>query len=181
MKTILLLLLAGSCGLVCAQTNLSAQKPAEQDVGVHSDHFLFEGKTRHLVYFGNVVATNWQGTLTCERLTIKLPPEGAADSHPTEIDAETNVVVNFLKNNETNNVSSDKAIYAYSIVNTVTNETISFTGHAKAVNSKGWMTGEPLVYDITADRFSGTDFKMVFKSVPGLGNSTNAPSLNLLK
>ena len=181
MKTILLLLLAGSCGLAWAQTNLPAQKPPEQDVGVHSDHFYFDGKTRQLVYFGNIVATNWQGTLTCERLTIKLPPEGAADSHPTEIDAETNVIVDFVKNGETNHITSDKAIYAYSVANAVTNETITFSGHAKAENARGWMTGEPLVWDNMADRFSGTDFKTVFKSVPTPGNGTNAPPLNLLK
>lgn len=175
MKTILLLLLAGSCGLVWAQTNLPAQKSPEQEVGVHSDHFYFDGKTRQLVYSGNVVATNWQGTLTCERLTIKLPPEGAADSHPTEIDAETNVVVDFTKNGDTNHITSDRAIYAYGIVSAVTNETITFTGHAKAENAKGWMTGEPLVWDNMADRFTGTDFKTVFKTVPNASDGKNSP------
>ena len=190
MKTIMLLLLAGVCGLARAQTNppaqkppeqavgahyLPAQKPPEQAVGLHSDQFYFDSKTRQLVYFGNVVATNWEGTLTCDRLTIKLPAEGSADNHPTEIDAETNVVVDFVKNGDTNHIASDKAVYAYAVANAVTNETITFTGHAKAENDRGWMTGEPLVWDNIANRFSGTDFKTVFKSAPNFLNGTNAP------
>jgi lipopolysaccharide export system protein LptA len=178
MKTILLLLIAGSCGLAWAQTNLPAQKPLEQEVGVHSDHFYFDGKARQLVYYDDVVATNWEGTLTCERLTIKLPPEGSADNHPTEIDAETNVVVDFTKNGETNHVTSDKAIYAYSVVNAVTNVTITFTGHAKAENAKGWMTGEPLVWDNVASRFTGTDFKMIYRPGPNSGNGPFGLNLN---
>src|SRR5208282_6291913 len=73
----------------------------------------------------------------------------------------------------TNHITSDKAIYAYSVVNMVTNETITFTGHARGENAKGWMTGEPLVWDNIAGSFTGTDFKSVLKPASSFGNGTN--------
>ena len=175
MKKILFLILAGSCGLLWAQTNSLVQSSTERDIGLHSAHFYYDGKTLQLVYYDNVVVTNWQGNLTCERLAILLPPEGSADNHPTNVVAETNVVIDLLKNNDTNHITSDKAIYAYSVVNAVTNETITFSGHAKGENSRGWMTGEPLVWDNVANRFSGTDFKTILKPSPNPGGGTNSP------
>jgi lipopolysaccharide export system protein LptA len=181
MKFYCLLFLAGSCGLLWSQTNPPVQGLPDQEVGLHSDHFYYDGRARELVYYNNVVATNWEGQLTCGRLTILLPPEGSAGGHPSTMVAETNVVIDFLKNGETNHITSDKAIYAYSLVNAVTNETITFTGHAKGENAKGWMTGEPLVWDNIADRFTGTDFKTILKPAPSSGNGTNAGPFNLLK
>lgn len=163
MKIICVLFLAGSCGLLWAQTNAPASASSDREVGVDSKHFYYDGKARQLVYYDNVVATNWQGQLTCERLTILLPPEGSTNSHPANVVAETNVVVDFLKNSDTNHITSDKAVYAYSVVDGVTNETVSFTGHARGENAKGWMTGEPLVWNNIANRFSGTDFKSMLK------------------
>ena len=181
MKIICLLFLAGSCGLLCAQTNSPAPGPPDQEIGLHSDHFYFDGKARALVYYDKVAATNWQGQLTCGRLTILLPPEGSAGDHPTNVVAETNVVIDFLRNGDMNHGTSDRAIYAYSLVNAVTNETITFTGHARGENAKGWMTGDPLVWDNIAGRFYGTDFKTILKPAPGSGNGTNTSPFNLLK
>ena len=169
MKKILLLWFAGSCSLVWAQTDLPAQKSPEPEVGIHSDHWYFDGRTRQWVYFSNVVMTNWDGELTCERLTTLLPPEHSADYHPTNIVAETNVVIDFIKNGDTNHFTADKAIWGYNVANGVTNETVTLTGHARGENSKEWMTGEPLVWDIANDRFYGTDYKSVFKVTPGSG------------
>jgi lipopolysaccharide export system protein LptA len=169
MKRIIFLFLAGSCGLLRAQTNSLLQESSEREVGLHSDHFFYDGKARELVYYDNVVGTNAQGQMTCGRLTILLPPEGSASGHPTNVVAETNVVIDFLNNDGTNHITSDKAIYAYSVVNAITNETITFTGHAKGENAKGWMTGEPLVWDNITQTFYGTDFKTVAKVAPGSG------------
>jgi lipopolysaccharide export system protein LptA len=181
MKFFFFLFLAGSCGLLRAQTNSPVPKPPEQEIGLHSDHFYYDGKARQLVYYDNVVATNSQGQLACERLTIMLPPEGSANSHLTNVVAETNVVIDFLKNGETNHITSDKAIYDYGVVNAATNETITFTGHARGENARGWMTGEPLVWDNIANRFTGTDFKTILKVAPSSGNGTNAGPFDLLK
>jgi lipopolysaccharide export system protein LptA len=182
MKKICLLFIAGSCGLLWAQTNSLLQESAEQEIGIHSDHFFYEGKTRQLVYYDNVVATNWEGQLTCGRLTILLPPEGSASSHPTNVVAETNVVIDFVKNGETNHIESDKAIYAYGVANGVTNETITFTGHAMGTNAQVAVTGEPLVWDNVAGRFTGSNYKSIYypKPKPAVGtNELNATKMPL--
>jgi lipopolysaccharide export system protein LptA len=174
MKRICFLFVAGICGVLWAQTNSLFPESAGREIGIDSDHFYYDGKTRQLVHYGNVVATNSQGQLTCERLTIPLPPEGSASSHPTSMVAETNVVIDLLKNGEMIHFTSDKAIYAYSVVNPVTHETITFTGHAMATTSQYTATGEPLVWDNVAGRFYGTDYKMIFKPKPNSGNPFGA-------
>lgn len=182
MKKICFLFIAGICGLLRAQTNLLLQESSEQELGIHSDHFYFENKTRQLVYYDNVVATNSQGQLTCGRLTILLPPEGSANGHPASVVAETNVMIDFLKNGETNHIESDKAIYAYGVANGVTNETITFTGHAMGTNSQAAVSGEPLVWDNIAGRFTGSNYKSIYYPKTERANGTNdptAPKMNL--
>jgi lipopolysaccharide export system protein LptA len=176
MKRIILLFIAGSCGLLWAQTNVPMPGATEQEIGVNSDHFYYDGKARELVYYDNVVATNWEGQLTCGRLTILLPPEGSTSGHPTNVRAETNVVIDFLKNGETNHIESDKAVYAYGVANGVTNETITFTGHAMGTNSQAAVTGEPLVWDNVAGRFTGSNYKSIYHPKTEPANGTNNPT-----
>ena len=178
MKILCLLFFAGSCGLLWAQTNPPAPESTAQDIGVNSDHFYFDGKARELVYYGNVVATNAQGQLTCGRLTIQLPPEGSSSSHPTNAVAETNVVIDFVKNGLKHRDTADKVIYAYGVADSVTNETLTFTGHAMESNAQYTATGEPLVWDNVAGKFTGTDFKMVSHPAPNSGASQFGLNLN---
>lgn len=164
-----------------AQTNAPVAKPPEQEIGIRSKLFYFDGAARQLVYSGEVVVTNLQGTLTCERLTVDLPPEGAAGSQPTNIVAETNVVIDFVRQDATNHVTADKAVYAYNVAGGVTNETVTFTGHAKVTNDKGWITGEPLVWDNIAERFFATDGQTYIKLPGNLKEGTNGAAFPLLK
>jgi lipopolysaccharide export system protein LptA len=177
MNKILLLLLAAGCGsVVWAQTNTSpaAKEPPQQEIGLHSAHFQYDGNARQLVYYDRVRATNAQGALTCERLTINLPPEGSASSRPTNAVAETNVVIDFVDRGDTNHLTCDKAIYDYRIVGGVTNETFTFTGHATNSSAKAWITGEPLIWDNVTGRFSGANSESHFKQPSSSENSTNA-------
>lgn len=145
-----MLLLAGSCGLaVWAQTNspvlAPAPKPAEDATDIGSDQLGFDG-VRKLVYSGNVWVTNSQGKLTCERLTIDLPTSGG--EHPTNIVAETNVVVDsFDKKGQPQRITADMAIYTYNVVQAVTNEFIVFTNNPKFKNDQFWQTGDSIIYD----------------------------------
>ena len=168
----------GSCGLLWAQTNAPLKNSAEQEIGLHADHFYYDGNARQLVYYDHVLATNAQGKLTCARLTINLPAEGSADSRPTNVVAETNVAIDFVQKGDTNHITSDKAIYAYSVVNTVTNETLTFTGHARGENSSGWLTGEPLIWDNIANRFTGPNIETHFRIPASSANGTNASGTN---
>jgi lipopolysaccharide export system protein LptA len=192
MKRFLILLLA-AIGATAAwgQTNATnaaagkppEQKPAQQEIGLTSGHFIYDGGKRVVIYFDHVVVTNFQGRLTCERLTIDLPPEGSTNNQPTNAVAETNVVINFINKGDTNHVTCDRAVYAYSVVNAVTNNTITFHGStnspAEVQNSKGTTTGEPLVYDLVSGQFSGVNTVMHFLVPSGTGNGTNSSPLNL--
>lgn len=175
MKKLLLLLLAGSCCLGArAQTNSPASQSSRQNVRLGADHFFFSGTTsRQLIYSGHVWVTNSQGSLTCGKLTLDLPPGNSMDSRPTNVTAETNVVINYLKNGDTNHITCDKMVNVYNVADGVTNDTFTFSGHARMSNSKGWMTGEPLVYDNVTGQFGGTDIQSQFTVPTKSGNGTN--------
>src|SRR5580704_15514786 len=119
-KLLLVLFLSSSCGLAWAQTNAPAAKPVEQDLDISSDSFYFDGITNQMVYLGHVFVTyDVKDRLNCERLTVDLP---ADRGNPTNIVAETNVVVELLQQNgQTNHVTADKAVYFYQLLNPVTN------------------------------------------------------------
>jgi hypothetical protein len=169
------LLLAGGAR-IAAQQNLI---PGGQDVGLSSKHALYDGSKQQVIYYEHVVVTNATGSLTCEHLTIDLPPEGSLDRQPTNAVAATNVVVVFLKQNDTNHVTCDRAIYEYQVLNGTTNDTITFLGSAghpaRVENSKGWMTGEPLVWDNLNGNFSGVDTETHFKMPTTASDGTNSP------
>jgi hypothetical protein len=75
-----------------------------------------------MVYFDHVVVTNAQERLSCERLTINLPPDGAADRNPTHVVAETHLDIIFVDNKgKTNHLTGDKGIFYYHVANGVTN------------------------------------------------------------
>ena len=162
------------------------EKPAEQEIGVTAGHFIYDGNKLLAIYFNHVVVTNLQGKLTCERLTINLPPPGSTNSQPTNAVAETNVIIDFLDKGDTNHVTCDTAVYAYHVINAVTNNTITFHGStnnpAKVQSAKGTMTGEPLIWDIVNARFSGDNIVMHPRPTPDDGkNTNNALPFNLMK
>ena len=163
--------------------------PGGQEVGVTAKHFVYDGGKQQVIYSDDVLATNFQGSLSCGRLTIDLPPEGSLDRQPTNAVAETNVVVDFVKKGDTNHITCDRAIYTYQIINGTTNDTITFIGSAtnpaKVENAKGWMTGEPLIWDNLNGNFSGvnteTHFKVPAQPAAGTNQPAAAAPLNFLK
>ena len=166
-----------------AQTNPVTSSSSPQDVGLHAGHAHYDGNARQIVYSDHVVVTNTRGRLTCERLTINLPPEGAADSHPTNAVAETNLDVIFVNSKgETNHLTCDKGIYDYRVVDAATNETFTFTGHATNTMAEGWFSGEPLIWDNSKQTFDfGSQVDVHFKLRPAADKGTNNSPLNLLK
>jgi lipopolysaccharide export system protein LptA len=161
-----------------AQTNSPAPAPAPQEIGLHADHFYYEGNARQIVYEGHVVVTNAQSRLSCGKLTINLPPAGAADNHPTNAVAETNLDIVYVdtKKGETNELTADKGVYDYSVVRGVTNELFTFTGHARLTSANGWMTAEPLKWDRVINHFYGDNPVFQYKTRAG---DTNGSPFNL--
>jgi lipopolysaccharide export system protein LptA len=156
--------------------------PSEQEIGLHAGRGYFDGNARQVVYYDHVVVTNAQGRLACERLTINLPPAGAADSHPTNAVAETNLDIIFVDSKgQTNHLTADRGTYDYSVVNAVTNETFTFSGHATNDSPQAVFSGEPLVWDNIRNRFDfgrHVDMQIKVKSNSG---GTNASPFNILK
>ena len=182
-----MLLLAFNGGLAWAQTNapatsLSTTNAPEPQTDIYSEHGYFDGNTRQMIYQGNVVATDAKATLHCGQLTVDLPPDGG---HPTNIVALTNVVIVATdEKGQTNIITADKAVYAYSVVNSVTNETIVFTGGdpmPKVETPQFTGLGDPLTFDLITKKYSASNFKTIFKQPPGSGNGTNASPFNFLK
>jgi hypothetical protein len=168
-------LLAGGAVMALAQDLI----PGGQEVGLTSTHFFYDGARQQVIYSDHVVVTNAMGSLTCERLTINLPPEGSLEREPTNAVAATNVVLIFVKKSDTNHVTCDRAIYAYQVSNGTTNDTTTFWGSAghpaRVENTKGWMTGEPLVWDNLTGNFSGVNTETHFRIPTAASDGTNSP------
>jgi lipopolysaccharide transport protein LptA len=147
MKKLLLMLSICAGGLLQAQPSNApaAKKEVDQKIEVNSDSADFDLNIRRATYHGHVVVLHPQVTLTCESLVLDLPEHAARVNH---ILAETNVVVDFTDDKSGKyHITSDKAIYVYNVVNTVTNETVTFTGHARAETTNSVITAEPMVWD----------------------------------
>lgn len=177
MKIFFVLLLAGSCGVVRAQTNAPAQTTPEPKTEISSDTGHFDGIKNQMIYLGHVFVTdNVKAKLRCEQLTVDLPPDFG---HPTNIVAETDVVIDVMdEKGQTNHITADKAVYAYSVVNAVTNEMVKFTGGnptPKVENPQFTITGDPLVLNLVTKQFSGVNYRTIFKQPPTSGNGTNSP------
>jgi lipopolysaccharide export system protein LptA len=179
MKKLLFLLLAGNCLMAAAQTNAPAlSKKVLEQTFLTSDTGFFDGNKREMIYLGHVFVSDPKVKLTCEWLAVNLPAEG----QPTNIVAETNVVIDFVdQKGQTNHVTSDKAVYAYSVVNSVTNETVTFTGNPRVENPDVTILSEPLVWDRAANQFHFTNEKMIPRRNFETGNGTNSSPFNLLK
>ena len=178
MKKLLFLWFIGVGGLAWAQTGALLPKSAAQQTVITSDHGYVNGNTRQVVYYSHVLVTNANLTLTCEWLSIDLPSTG----QPTNIVAETNVVVNYTdQKGQTNLLTAAKAVYAYSLLNGVTNETITFTGHPRYENAQVVETGDPFVWDNVAKLFIVTHGETHPRQVSGTGAGTNTMPFNFLK
>ncbi len=202
MKTIrylLAIILCTLCGPAWAQTNAPAKKAQEQQLFITSTSAYYDGITNQMVYIGHVFVTDkTKAWLNCERLTVDVPPNG---EHPTNIVAETNVVVDVLdEKGQNSHITAKKAVYNYQIVNAVTNtvntmanvvgavtnETITFTGgdpHPVFTNAVTIGSAEPIIIHIIDQKYkidfpAYVDMRMNIKST---GNGTNGSPLDILK
>jgi lipopolysaccharide export system protein LptA len=158
-RTISALFLAAAGGLVWAQTNASPV-PAVTTTEISSDSAVFDNNSHRLIYQNHVLVIDPKVKLRCDRLTVDLPPAG--QSRPTNIVAESAVVIDFLDDKGlTNHVTANKAVYAYHVVGTLTNGTVTFTGTPgnppKVVTPQADIVSEPLVWDLVKDQYRLTN------------------------
>jgi lipopolysaccharide transport protein LptA len=182
MKKLLILLLLGVAGYGWTQTNAPAtnapvrKATVAPQMDIYSDHSYFDDAKRQMIYYSHVVVKYPAMKLTCEQLTVEVPATG----QPTNIVAETNVVVHYTdQKGQTNLLTAGKAVYSYRLVNGMTNELVTFTDHPRLDNAQMTETGEPFVWDNIKKTFNVTGGQTHFKSMPNLG--TNGSPLNFSK
>ena len=174
-----MLLAAGSCRLAMAQTNAPAspETAAAQKTFLTSESAVFDGNNRQMIYAGHVVVVNPKVRLTCDQLTVNLPPGGG---QPTNMVADTNVVADFTDNKgQTNHVTSAQAVYDYKVENSITNETVTFIGNPIVETADYTIFSEPLVWDRARNKFHFKNEKIVPKHSFDSGNGTNTSPLKL--
>jgi len=163
--------------LALVTTNTPAAKPpphAPTRIDIESDSVVFHGTTREATYSGHVRANDPAMKLSCEWLVADLPQTG---SRITNIIAETNVVIDATDDKgQTMHATGDKAVYVYSVQNGVTNQTVTLTGNAKVETAKGWLTGEPIIWNRATGNLTASNEHMVFwQNLNGVMADTNAP------
>lgn len=175
--------IATTAGLGGAQTNSSAAANSTPRVTlIESAHGDFDmGAGRHqAIYSGNVRVSDPQMNLRCERLTADLPQ---TSGHPTNIVAQSNVVIDFADDRgRTNHATCDKAVYVFEVQNGVTNEMVTLTGHAMVQNPQMILTGEPIYLDLFNKTLHADNQKMVLReSMNGLAttNELTTTKINL--
>ena len=195
MKKTILFLALGFGGLLAAQTNaqltrldlqptLSTNAPpakAKTKVAdakpkppteIDSDSADFDLNAHLATYRNHVVVTDPKVRMTCEWMLVTLPSGG---EHLSHVVATTNVVVDFTnEQGEKYHVTAAKAVYDYKVVNTVTNETVTFTGSPVVETTNSTIYSEPMVWDRAANKFHFTEPKMISKDT-----GTNGPAQKL--
>ena len=138
---------------------------------ITNDTVEFDLKTRVAVYRGNVRVEAPGMVLTCDLMTAKVPESGGRIE---SIVAEHNVVIDATdEKGRVTHGTCDKLVYTYTVVGSVTNETVVLTGHPLLKNPMGNLTGDPIIWDKANGRVSANNEKMELRG----GGTPSIPSL----
>ena len=98
---------------------------------------------------GNVRVRNPKGRLLCDLLTVKFSQHSGEESKNAVAERQQNRVelVWVDAKGQPNYSSSDKAIYSYTVTNSVTNELVTLSGKPLITNPQGTHTGDPIIWD----------------------------------
>ena len=108
-------------------------------------------------YSDHVHVTDGQTKLTCEWLKANFSATGDQVNQPTNIVAETNVVVDYIDpRGQKGRALGDKAVYEFQVLNGVTNETVTLTANypdhppevLQGPNYTNILIGSNFVYDL---------------------------------
>jgi lipopolysaccharide export system protein LptA len=177
MRKIIFLLLAVAGGMVVAQTNVPPQNvPPHQPTVISSDSADFDLGTNRAIYRGHVLVVDPKVKMQCELLVVDLPTKG---EHLQHVSAETNVVIDFMdEKGQPYHVTAALAVYAYGVVGSVTNETVTFTGKPRVESAESTILSEPLIWDRAANKFHFYNEQMYFKqNISGGGGTNGIPKL----
>jgi lipopolysaccharide export system protein LptA len=134
-----------------AKTNQpAASRPQREKITIHSEGpYQMDLNERWVTYQDRVRMTAGQMVMTCEWLLANLPQ---GSEHITNIVAQTNVIGDFIdEKNQKWHVTGDKGVYAYHVVDGVTNETLTLTGNPPEIEEgldTNTMTGDAIIYNL---------------------------------
>ena len=180
MKKILFILLAGTGGLIWAQTNAPAPaKPPPAKTLINSDSADFDMNGHRMEYIGHVVLIDPQLHLLCDRLVVELPKEGQRPNRISAESTETNVVMDVIQNGQTYHVTCTNAVYTFSVANSVTNELVTLTGNPVAQGGGNVMQGDKIVWDRVTGHFRVFNQRGTLQANPDGKQGTNGMPIKL--
>ncbi|HTR41767.1 MAG TPA: LptA/OstA family protein [Pseudomonadales bacterium] len=143
-----------STNSITAGTNHPAASRPKEKITIHSEGpYEMDLNNRWITYQDRVRVTDQQMVMTCDWLMANLPQN---NEHITNIVAQTNVIGDFTDDkNQKWHVTGDKGVYAYHVVDGVTNETITLTGNPPQIQEgqdTNTMTGDAIVYNIVTKK-----------------------------
>jgi len=154
---------------------VATNTPAKENspIRIASEHAEVDLKNHGVVYSGHVVVTNIQMKMTCDKLTASAP------TNTTQIDtivAEGNVkIVGADSKGRPVNARGDKAIYVSTVLNSVTNKTITLTGNVYVDSAMGKGTADPIVWDLLNDTIHMENQDMQIQPDIKLGTNSSLP------
>lgn len=163
-------------------TNAPA-RPAREKVTINSDVLQADFAHRVTTYQDHVSVTGDQWKMTCEWLMANLPEHG---EHITNIVAQTNVVGDFQdEKNQRWHVTGDLGVYAFHILNGVTNETVTLWGNPARIEEgpdTNTMVGNVIIYNLMTKFVTMSNVTSTFFTGTNSPTGTNSlgPNINPL-
>lgn len=135
--------------LALVTTNPPPAKPQLQETVIQADGPADFDQTEYglrVIHRENVRVDSPTLRLRCEWLAADL---SQATGQPTNIVAETNVVINAIDDQgHKMHATGDKAVYVYGVTDGLTNETVTLTGHATAEYQQVSVQGDTIILDL---------------------------------
>lgn len=156
---------------------------AREKVTINSDVLQADFAHRVTTYRDHVSVTGDQWKMTCEWLMANLPEHG---EHITNIVAQTNVVGDFQdEKNQRWHVTGDLGVYAFHILNGVTNETVTLWGNPARIEEgpdTNTMVGNVIIYNLMTKFVTMSNVTSTFFTGTNSPTGTNSlgPNINPL-
>jgi lipopolysaccharide export system protein LptA len=164
-------------GLVTAGNNTtSASTNAETEI--MSDNFDYDRKSGVVVFRDHVHVDNPRVKLVCDTLTAKLAAGDARTNNVENVVAEHHVAIDYLdEHGETTHASGEKAVYASTVLNGVTNKVMDLTGNPMLERTNGWITADLITVDQAGGMIRGEGNQhTIFKKQAGQPGKASPPT-----
>lgn len=117
------------------------------------------------VWQGNVRGYEQRGNLNCDLLTGEWPQQSSNVFRNVVAEGKQNrVLIDWWdQKGQTNHAVADKAVYTYSVTNSVTNDDVILTGNPVVWSSQGTNAGDKIIWHRISDTVETINSKMTIK------------------